>query len=277
MDLSTVTDYRFARTREDLALAPGERFLGGGTWLFSEPQTSVTGLVDLSTLGWPAWEVTGGADGADEALTIAATCTIAELSRLPRDPGWRPEWRAAPLFTQCPDALLASFKIWNLATVGGNIVRSYAAAAMVALAAALDAEALLWTPDGGERRAPVAGLVTGNGTNNLEPGEVLRSVTIGGAALRARTAFRKIALAELGRSGAVVTGRQEESGAVVVGITAATSRPEVLRYTALPTSEALAADVEALTTYYTDPLGSADWRRGVTGVLAEEIRQELAA
>ena len=47
VDLNTVTSYRFATSRADLALAPGEKVLGGGTWLFSEPQPDVTGLVDL--------------------------------------------------------------------------------------------------------------------------------------------------------------------------------------------------------------------------------------
>lgn len=266
MDLHTVVGFRRARTREDLALQPGERILGGGTWLFSEPQPDVTGLVDLTTMGWPALEYPG------DGLRIAATCTIAELSRIVHRPGWH----AHPLFAQCANALLASFKIWNVATVGGNICRSFAAASMVSLCAALDGVALVWTPDGEQYRRPVAELVTGNGTNTLGAGEVLRSLEIPGKALRARTGFRKIALAELGRSGAVVTGRCDEDGQAVFSITAATAAPTVLRYPELPSLAALRADVDALTGYYTDPLGSADWRRQVSGVLAEQIRAELA-
>ncbi|MET0865491.1 MAG: FAD-binding molybdopterin dehydrogenase, partial [Nakamurella sp.] len=45
MDLNTVTGYRRAVIRDDLVLAPGEQILGGGTWLFSEPQLRTTGLV----------------------------------------------------------------------------------------------------------------------------------------------------------------------------------------------------------------------------------------
>ncbi len=265
MDVTTITSYRFARERPDLALAGGERVLAGGTWLFSEPPPDVTGFVDLSTMGWPPVE------HRDGGLRIAATCTIAELSRL-RLP---PEWHARPLFRQCPDALLASFTIWNTATVGGNVCRSFAAAAMVSLCVALDGVALVWTPDGGEYRIPVERLVTGNGTNSLAPGEVLRAVDLPGYALRARTGFRKIALATLGRSGAVLTGRVDEDGAAVFGITAATAWPTVLRYPALPDTVTLRADVDAADGYYTDPLGAADWRRAVSGVLLEEIRREL--
>lgn len=260
MDLTTVAGYRRATRRSELALAPGEVFLGGGTWLYSEPQPQVTGLVDLTTMGWAALEPLPGG-----GLRVGATCTIDELAA------------ARPFFHQCATALLASVKVWRVATVGGNICRSFAAAAMVSLAVTLEGVAEVWTPDGAGYRVPVAELITGNGTNALRPGEVLRAVDLPGAALAGRTAFRQIALATLGRSGAVLTGRADPDGAVTLVITAATVRPEVLRYPRLPSAAELAADVAAVTTYYTDPLGPADWRRQVSGVLLEEIRQELSA
>jgi xanthine dehydrogenase FAD-binding subunit len=266
VDLNTVDTYRSARTRADLALRPGERIMGGGTWLFSEAQVDTTGLVDLSTMDWPALEY------SPAGLRIGATCTIAELSQLPPREGWH----AHPLFGQCANALLASFKIWNVATVGGNICRSFAAGAMVSLCAALAGVAEVWTPDGGSYQAPVAELVTGNGTNSLAAGEVLRAVDLPAGALRARTAFRKIALADLGRSGAVLTGRVDEDGHAVFTITAATLSPTVLRYPSPPDARTLQQAVESADGYYTDPLGPADWRRAVSAVLLEEIRQELA-
>jgi CO/xanthine dehydrogenase FAD-binding subunit len=179
------------------------------------------------------------------------------------------------LFFQCASALLASWKIWNVATVGGNICQSFAAASMVSLAVALDGTALVWTPDGGQYRVAVQDLITGNGTNALAPGEVLRAVDLPASALQARTGFRQIALATLGRSGAVLTGRADEDGSTVFAITAATLRPTVLRYPGLPDAASLRHDVEAADGYYTDPLGTADWRRHVSGVLLEEIRAEL--
>ncbi|NED63513.1 FAD-binding molybdopterin dehydrogenase, partial [Streptomyces sp. SID10244] len=102
----------------------------------------------------------------------------------------RSGWRAQPLFGACANALLASFKIWNVATVGGNICRAYAAAAMVSLTAGLDGVAEIWCPDGNDRRIPVAEFVTGNGTTQLADGEVLRAVDIPGSSMRATTAFR---------------------------------------------------------------------------------------
>jgi len=277
VDIDTITSYRRARTRDDLALAPGEAFIAGGTWLMSEPQPETTGFVDLTTLGWPDLEVT--ADG----LRIGATCTIATLVAWAQDaqsasPEAPPaEWTALSMVPDAANALLASFKVWNTATVGGNVCRSFAAGAMVSLAAGLDGAAVIWSPDGGERRHPVADLVTGNGTNSLAPGEVLRAVEVPAHALRSRAILRKIALAEHGRSGAVVTGRVDEDGAAVFGVTAATWRPVVFRYPHLPDPAVLEDDIAATPGYYTDPLGAADWRRGVTGVLARQIHEELVA
>jgi xanthine dehydrogenase FAD-binding subunit len=272
MDLNTITSYRFARTRADLALGAGEQIVSGGTWLFSEPQLESSGFVDLTTMDWPTLEYL--ADG----LRIGATCTIAELARWPGRPDspGQANWTAQPLFAECANALLSSFKVWNVATVGGNICRSFAAGALVSLCVALDGVALVWTRAGDSYRIPVAELVTGNGTNTLQSGDVLRAIDIPGQALRARTAFRKIALAELGRSGAVLTGRVDADGGTTFTITAATLRPIVLRYPVLPDPGVLTRAADAVTDYFTDPFGAADWRRAVSGVLLEEVRQELA-
>ncbi|QOC26947.1 FAD binding domain-containing protein [Microbacterium hominis] len=266
MDITTVRAFRLAHTRDDLVLAPGEVVIAGGTWLMSEPQPAVTGFVDLTGMGWPDIEV--AADG----LRIGATCTIARLVAFAAEAPI--EWTAASLIPDAANALLASFKIWNTATVGGNVCRAFAAGAMVSLCVALDGVAEIWS-GAGDRELPVAELVTGNGTTALAPGEVLRSIRLPAAALRSRAALRKIALAEHGRSGAVVTGRVDPDGTSVFTVTAATWRPTVLRFPAVPDAAVLAAAVHGAAGYYTDPLGSADWRRGVSAVLAEEIRREL--
>jgi CO/xanthine dehydrogenase FAD-binding subunit len=267
MDLHTVTSFRRARTRQDLALAPGEAFVAGGTWMFGEPQPGVTGLVDLTTLGWPDLEPT------DAGLRIGATCTIARLVAFAREAP--PAWPAARVIPDAADALLASFKIWNTATVGGNIARSYAAAAMVSLAAGLDGEAEIWTPDGGSRRMPVSAIPADNGVSTLAPGEVLRAIELPARTLRSRFTLQKIALAELGRSGSVVTGRADEDGSATFVLTAATRTPVVLRFGALPAADELADAVREAPGYYTDPLGPADWRRGASVVLAERARTRL--
>lgn len=265
MDLNTIRSVRLPRDRADLALTPGEAFLAGGTWLYSEPQPHLTGLVDLTALGWPAYEV--GADG----LTIAATCTLTELLRITP----APDWRAHPLFAQCVNSLAASFKVFGTATVGGNLCTTLPAGSIIGLAAGLDATALIWTPDGGERSVPVVEFVLGAQRNVLQPGELLRSVHIGIEALRSATAYRKIALTALGRSGSLVVGRHDPAGEWVLTVTGATPRPRQLRYPAPPTADTLGADLADLDDWYDDPHGSPAWRAHVTALLAEEIRSEL--
>ncbi|MEA9987087.1 FAD binding domain-containing protein [Subtercola sp. RTI3] len=267
MDLNTITDVRLARSRADLvALCTTVVPLAGGSALFGEPQNHLEGFVDLMTLEWPALTVT------PDGLDIAATCTIAELSRFPAQPGWL----AHPAFFQCCTALFGSFKVWNVATVGGNLCASLPAGPMTSLTAALDGEVLIWSPDGSERRMPVTSFIAGNTTNILTPGEVLRSIHLPLRALEARVGYRKIALSPLGRSGAVLLGRLERSGAFVLTVTAATVKPVQLSYDALPDADTLRADVERLDEWFTDAHGAADWRRAVSCVLADEIREELA-
>ena len=258
MDLTTVTQITPARHRDDLRLlGPGVVPLAGGSELFADPRVELTGLVDLLTFGWPALAVT-----ADGGLEIAATCTFAELAALPNLGGWA----AHPLLYQCCTALFGSFKVWNVATVGGNLATALPAGPMITLAVALGADLV-----------PAASFVTGNMTTILESTDVLRSIHVSADALASRTAFRKIALSPIGRSGAVLAARLTPEGRFTLAVTGGTLRPVLLAYAKLPSAATLAADIGAIDCWFTDAHGAADWRRAVSGVLGEEIRLELGA
>lgn len=268
MDLIDVREIRVASTRDDVAFAPGEIPLGGGTWLFSEAQPGVTGLVDLTALDWDPITLT------DDTLIVSATCTIAELSRLPA----ADDWHAHPLIGQCINSLLASFKIWNVATVGGNICTSLPAGPLISLAAGLDATAVIWAAGpSGDRRMPVSQFVLGSRSNELAPGEVLRAIEIPVDHLRSRTAFRRIALSPLGRTGTLLIGRLDADDTFVLTISGGTTRPRQLRFDTLPSAERLAAAVGTITEWFTDAHGTADWRAEQSALFAEEIRTELGA
>ena len=88
-----------------------------------DPQAHLSRLIDLTDLKWPALTI------SETGLSIAATCTVAQLDALPCPP----EWIASPLINQCCRAFLASFKIWKTATVGGNICMSLPAGPMISL------------------------------------------------------------------------------------------------------------------------------------------------
>ncbi|BDZ45682.1 FAD binding domain-containing protein [Naasia aerilata] len=266
MDLISVRAVRVPRSRGELTFAPGAVPLAGGTWLYSERQDDVTELVDLTGLGWEPW--TADPDGG---LTVSATCTLAELVRIPA----RPEWPALSLIPLCVNSLLASFKIWNTATIGGNIALALPAGGLTSLATALDAVAELWTVDS-ERRIPVADLVLGVRRTAIEHGEVLRALHFPAAALAGRAAFRRIALSPLGRAGTVVIGRRDADDAVTLSLTGGTERPEVLRFAGIPTVAQLAAAIDGIDTWYDDAHGSPDWREAMSRRFAEEIRRELS-
>jgi CO/xanthine dehydrogenase FAD-binding subunit len=238
---------------------PGDAWLGGGTALFAEPRPHLTRLLDLTTAGWPALTV------RDDGLEVAATCTIAELAG-----------SGHPLAEKCCHAFLASFKIWNVATVGGNLCAALPAGPMIALGAALDGTCLLLGPDG-HREVPVADFVTGEGTTVLRDGELLRSLHLPAASLAARTAYRQGSLHAYGRSGVLVIGRRDAAG-LTLTVTAATRRPYVLPFPSPPRAETLqVALAERIPddAYIEDVHGSPAWRRHLARVYAEEIRVEL--
>jgi CO/xanthine dehydrogenase FAD-binding subunit len=192
----------------------------------------------------------------------------------------QPDWAAAPLLHQCCTALLASFKIWRTATVGGNICLSFPAGAMISLAAALDGVVTVWRADGTEYRLPITEFVTGSSRNVLAAGDVLRSVHLPAAALRATTSFRKLAPSELGRSGIVVIGRRDtpaDGGRFAVSLTAATVRPFVFEFPGVPDHAALQTAHATIPddAWTIDAHGDPDWRRGVSLVLAEQICADL--
>ncbi|SMG08704.1 FAD binding domain-containing protein [Agreia pratensis] len=267
MDLNTVNRVVSARSRSDLReLGEGSVPLAGGSVLFAEPDPLIHTLVDLQAFGWTPFEIT------DKGLEVAATATITEVSQLPDDHGWR----AHPLFYQCCTALFGSFKVWNVATVGGNICTALPAGPMTSLFSALDAEALIWKADGSDLRIPVSELVTGDTTTSLDSGDVLRSIQVSARSLGSATAYRKIALSAIGRSGAVVIGRLDPvDESFVLTVSAATVRPEQLRFAGLPTASELRTAIEGIDSWFTDAHGAADWRRAVSALLAEEIRVEL--
>jgi CO/xanthine dehydrogenase FAD-binding subunit len=268
MDLNTVTSVARPQSREQLPKwTSGDAWLAGGTWLFSEPQTHLTRLIDLADLHWPALTVT------ESHLIISATCTVAQLDAL----NCQPDWIASPIINQCCRAFLASFKIWKTATVGGNLCCSLPAGPMISLTAALEGQCTIWNADGSETRLPVTDFILGDQRNALAPGDLLRSIDVPLAALRRRSAFRQIALTPLGRSAALLIGTVRNDG-LLLTVTGSTVRPIQLGFPAIPTAEELHEAIlhtipDGL--YHTDVHGKPAWRKHMTLRLAEEIRVEL--
>src|SRR5712692_3487798 len=255
MNLNTITEVKLPASADQITQwRAGYAWLAGGTWLYSEPQVLTDTLIDLDALLWPALEA------SPAGLDIAATCRIAELYRFVGPQ----EWRAAPLVRECCNALLASFKIWNAATVGGNICMSLPAGPMISLTVALDATYTLWPRNAPPRDVHSVEFVTGNHTNILQPGELLRSIHMPASALSKRFAFRHASLTHLGRSAALMIGTQNIAGEdLLITITAATPRPIQLRFKKAPSATELRRTLyERIPTdgYFDDVHGSAAYK-----------------
>jgi len=271
MDINTVKEIKRPGSADEITQwRPGYAWLAGGTWLFSEPQVATDTLIDLDQLNWPAIEP------SPAGIDIAATCRIAELYRYAE----AADWPAMGLVCECCNAFLASFKIWNAATIGGNICMSLPAGPMISLTAAFDASYTLHPRDAQPREVPAVDFVTGNHINILQPGELLRSIHLPASALAKRYAFRHASLTHLGRSAVLIIGTQQSGGAdLLLTITAATPRPIQLRFEHLPSAADLRRALDERIPadgYFHDVHGSASYKRHLTYHFTEEIRAELA-
>jgi CO/xanthine dehydrogenase FAD-binding subunit len=273
MDLHTVNRVRRpARAEEIASWEAGFAWLAGGTWLFSEPQVDVHTLIDLESLAWRSLVP------LDDGLEIASTCKVVELDQfVDKAP---PDWTAVPLFRLACRSFLASFKIWNEATVGGNICMSLPAGPMISLTAALEGVATLWPRSGEPRRVSIVDFVTGNHENVLAQGELLRSILLPAYALSKKFAFRRFTLTHLGRSEALLIGtRCPVRGEFLLTISAATLRPVQLRFEGPPAALELKRaidDTVPFSLYLDDVHGSPAHRKHLTYYFAEQIRAELS-
>jgi CO/xanthine dehydrogenase FAD-binding subunit len=268
MNLNTVTDVKRPTTLDEIhGWRAGNAWLGGGTWLFSEPQIHTDTLIDLETLRWPALTVTG------EELEIAATCRIAQLYAFegPKT------WTAAPLIQECCRSFLSSFKIWNEATIGGNIVMSLPAGPMISLTVALEAQYELWPRDGAPRRVKAVDFVTGVHANVLQPGELLRAIHIPAHVMQKRYAFRRASLTHYGRSSVLLIGTMGVDE-LLLTVTAATIRPVQVRFDRPLTERDLRDAIDDAIPgelYLDDVHGSPAHRRHLTYHFAAEVCREL--
>jgi CO/xanthine dehydrogenase FAD-binding subunit len=157
---------------------------------------------------------------------------------------------------------------------------SLPAGPMISLTVALEATYTLWPRTAPAREVPSIDFVTGNHTNILQKGELLRSIHLPASVLSKRPAFRHASLTHLGRSAALLIGTQNAAGDdLVITITAATPRPVQLRFKHAPSAIELRRTIDERIPadgYFDDVHGSAAYKRHLTRYFAEQIRAELA-
>lgn len=285
MNIAGVREYRCpSNDAEARQWKPGSSFVAGGTWLYSEPQMSgritpgqtggadapgIDTIIDLMSLGWTPTAI------VDAGLEIAATCRIRDLLDF-QSPA---EWRASVLFQKCAEALSASFKIYNEATIGGNICMSLPAGAMISLAHALHAQYTIWPHEDEAFTIPSSEFHMGILDNKLNPGDILRSILLPAAWLRREAIMDLRSLTHVGRSAAlVIATRDVDDGQIEFSISASVIKPYQLAFQAVPTTAELKDAIQDSIpedAYFDDQHGDVYYRREMTLFLAEKLRASI--
>nr|WP_275955623.1 MULTISPECIES: molybdopterin cofactor-binding domain-containing protein [unclassified Nesterenkonia] len=233
-------------------------------------------------------------------MEIAATCTIAQFhaaatelaarsaatgstipagSTEPTDSAARlAELPGVRLMEPAAECFVASWKVWNTSTVGGNVVTALPAGPMTSWLSAMEATALILCPGGTRRTAPVSELLRKTGHTWLAPGELIRAFFVPASTLARPTLMVRESLTRYGRSATLLLASPDPSrapGAIRLTITASTVRPVILQLHAEDdVAEVIRTQIpESL--WNDDVHGDRDWRIESTIRLAAELREEL--
>lgn len=246
----------------------GWAWLAGGTWIFSKQSPDLKVLVDLEKLGWSEIEI------MPEGLAFGATCTMASL----RQCVWPENWTSVKALLSAVDEL-ASFKVTNKATVGGNLCLALSASTFAPVMVALGASYEIRSPGSPPRFVPALDFQTGAQQTILQPGEVLRKIWIPRLNLEWIVSYKRICVATAGYAvSIVVAAYHPQTHQVRFGLGACVPAPRVVEFAAPPTRAEL---YEALDTqlpvdcFLEDERASAAYRQHITKVLMQRSLEEL--
>jgi len=183
MDLHTLEAYLQPSTLQQVPDWQSDwQWLAGGTWLFSEPQPQVKQLVDLALFDWTEIEED------ERGVTIGATCSLAKLA----EQSWPAKWPALLGFQGAIAALAASFKVVNMATIGGNLCLALSISTLAPLMVALEAIYEIWHPKNSPRWVSAIDFQTGVQQTILQPGEVMRRIFLPAEVLTRQVSYQRL-------------------------------------------------------------------------------------
>nr|WP_255316642.1 molybdopterin cofactor-binding domain-containing protein [Nesterenkonia sp. Act20] len=270
---------------------PGDSRLAGGTVLYSYgydfTNPAPRRLLDITAAGWAplTWHEQDAGQGWT-GLEIAATTTIAQFHAAASSlagtgaeglPGIK-------LMEAAAECFVASWKVWNSSTVGGNVATALPAGPMTSWLSAMEAQAVIFSPGGTRRTALVSDLVLGTGSTALESGELIRAFFVPVSALARPTLMVRESLTRYGRSAALLLASPLPGGAhgtdqVRLTITASTVHPVILqlsRDAAVDTGVAAAVRAGVPESTWNDDVhGDREWRIEVTIRLAQELAEAI--
>ena len=273
MDLNSVREIHEPSEWSDLP--PWQRgwaWMAGGTWLFSEKQPDIKGLVSLRNLNWS--ELTVDREGGH--LVIGASCRLGDI----RDYPWPEDLTAGAAFRLAVEALAASWKVADVATVGGNLCLALPFGTMAPLMIALDARYELWDQAGTIRHLPACRFQRGNRDTVLDRGEVLRRVLIPLEELQARASYFRFGNTASDPALVIacgVTNSRRRDLRIAVG--GAFNAPLRFDFEHFPSEEEILSRVHRecpLDRYINDYRGGAQYRKHLLSTLLLRLREDLA-
>ncbi|MEM7673112.1 MAG: FAD binding domain-containing protein [Verrucomicrobiota bacterium] len=268
MDLTNVKAYTaITQADEDVAVGPGDQFLGAGSWLYSAPHPDVKRLVDvLHVEGEEDWVKI-----EHQMVRISAATPLGWLAKYQ----WPEHLRAGAVFPVAIQGVSASFKVIQRASVGGNIALSLAKGAIGPICVAMDAEYVLVSSSGTERIVTASDFQTGSMCNVLRPGERVAAVLIPEENMDADWALKRIRMTTTSHVATSVIGLKYPSGKLRINFSATLVYPVALQFESMPENfDEIEARVDAELPqhpYMEDQHGTARYRHAMARNLASEV------
>jgi CO/xanthine dehydrogenase FAD-binding subunit len=261
MDLHNIETYLTPQNLAEITnWQPGLTWLAGGTWLFTEPQPQITTLVDLQNFGWSEIEIN------PEGLIIGATCIMSQLLNHTFPENW-----TAVEGLKSAVKELASFKIQNVATVGGNLCLALPAGTFAPVMIVLEAKYQIVLLSGEPYWISALEFQTGAKQTILKPGEVLRKIFIPKQNLELQINYQRICVATAGLAvSIVVAAYNPNTRKIKFGISGCIPSPKLIEFAQLPTITEITEklnDTIPLTDYLNDTTASNTYRQHITQTL----------
>lgn len=262
-----------SQTPSEVAVGPGDQYLGAGSWLYSAPHPDIKRLIDVSQIDAEQEWIR---DIRDE-IHISSATPLGWLAAYK----WGADLPVGALFSDAIDGLSSSFKVIDRATFGGNIALSLAKGAMGPVCVALDADYLLRSASGSERRVKASTFQTGSMLNILRPSELLVGAIIPKAHLQAHWTLKRIRMTTTSHVVTSVIGlRYRSTDLWRFSISATLVYPLALDFENKPESADIVMNridtVFPEHPYMEDQHGSARYRHAMARHLAALAYQELA-
>ncbi|MFB2934424.1 xanthine dehydrogenase family protein subunit M [Aerosakkonemataceae cyanobacterium BLCC-F154] len=267
MDLPNVETYLIPQNLAEITnWKNGWSWLAGGTWLFSEPQPEITTLVDLQNLGWSEIEINS------EGLTIGATCIMSQLLNY----NFPENWTSVKALKSAVNEL-ASFKIQNVATVGGNLCLAIPAGTFAPVMILLDAKYQILPLSGEPYWISALEFQTEIKQTILKPGEVLRKIFIPKENLELQTNYQRICLTSAGLAiSTVVAAYNPNTQKIKFAISGCIPSPKLIEFPQIPTQTEITQKLNEtipLTNYLNDTTVSNTYRQHITQILMKRSLQ----